>query len=79
MTLFNYCEVVAGTTEAKTKSKIELNCVGDFHSFDQSRMISLRRIPPTVVETGRGKEFLNGKNLRKCFIRFCEVQSVNPS
>ena len=56
MTLFNYCEVVAGTTEAKTKSKIELNCVGDFRSFDQSRMISLHRIPPTVVETGRGTD-----------------------
>ena len=24
-------------------------------------------MPPTVVETGRGKVFLNGQNLRKCF------------
>ena len=67
MTLFNYCEVVAGTTEAKTKSKIELNCVGDFHSFDQSHMILLHIMPPTVVETRRGKVFLTGQNLRKCF------------
>ena len=57
MARFNYCKVIAGTTEAKPKSKeapvSQYEIAGDVHILDRSLMISPHRISAIIysIET----------------------------